>query len=107
MPLLVLSFIAALLALPQASLWVDPAPHRVQLVQVTDGVQLEVLDFGGTGRPLVLLAGLGNTAHVFDAFAPKLKTVGHVYAITRRGYGASSRPESGYDVARLGDDIIA
>jgi pimeloyl-ACP methyl ester carboxylesterase len=102
-----LSFIAALLALPQASAWTDPAPHRVQLVQVSEGVQLEVLDFGGAGRPLVLLAGLGNTAHVFDAFAPKLKTLGHVYAITRRGYGASSRPESGYDVARLGEDIIA
>jgi pimeloyl-ACP methyl ester carboxylesterase len=30
-----------------------------------------------------------------------------VYAITRRGYGASSRPESGYDVARLGEDVRA
>ena len=27
---------------------------------------------GGTGRPLVFLAGLGDTAHVFDKFAPKL-----------------------------------
>ena len=97
----------ALLALPQASVWVDPASHRVRFVRVSDGVQLEVLDFGGSGRPLVLLAGLGNTAHVFDEFAPKLKALGHVYAITRRGYGASSRPESGYDVARLGEDIEA
>jgi len=39
---------------------------------VDDNVKLEVLDWGGTGRPLVLLAGLGNTAHVFDDFAPKL-----------------------------------
>jgi hypothetical protein len=25
---------------------------------------------GGTGRPLVFLAGLGNTAHTLDKFAP-------------------------------------
>jgi pimeloyl-ACP methyl ester carboxylesterase len=95
------------MAFVQSTAWIDPAPHRVQLIPVTDGVQLEVLDFGGTGRPIVLLAGLGNTAHVFDQFAVKLTGVGHVYAITRRGYGASSRPESGYDVACLGEDVRA
>jgi pimeloyl-ACP methyl ester carboxylesterase len=91
----------------QSTPWIDPAPHRVQFVQITDAVQLEVLDFGGTGRPMVLLAGGGNTAHVFDEFAVKLTSLGHVYAITRRGYGASSRPESGYDVVRLGEDVMA
>jgi non-heme chloroperoxidase len=96
----------AVLALLQATPWVDPAPHRVQLVRVDDSVQLEVLDFGGTGRPITLLAGLGNTAHVFDTFAPRLTGRGHVYAITRRGYGASSRPETGYDVSRLGEDVL-
>jgi pimeloyl-ACP methyl ester carboxylesterase len=50
---------------------------------------------------------LGNTAHVFDEFAPELTSLGRVYAITRRGYGASSRPESGYDVDRLGEDVLA
>jgi pimeloyl-ACP methyl ester carboxylesterase len=77
------------------------------MITVGDDVQLEVLDFGGTGRPIVLLAGLGNTAHVFDDFAPKLSAAGHVVAITRRGYGASTRAESGYDVARLGEDVLA
>ena len=96
----------AVLALLQAAPWVDPAPHHVQLVRVDDSVQLEVLDFGGTGRPIILLAGLGNTAHVFDEFAPKLTHLGHVCAITRRGYGASSRPEAGYDVSRLGEDVL-
>ena len=32
------------------------------------------------GRPVVLLAGGGNTAHVFDEFAPKLATDHHVYS---------------------------
>jgi len=97
----------AVLALLQITPWVDPAPHRVQLVRVDDSVQLEVLDFGGSGRSIILLAGLGNTAHVFDDFGPKLTNLGHVYAVTRRGYGASSRPEAGYDVSRLGEDVLA
>ena len=68
--------------------WRDPSSHRVQFVTVDDNVRLEVLDWGGTGRPLVLLAALGNTAHVYDDFAPKLTANYHVYGITRRGFGA-------------------
>jgi non-heme chloroperoxidase len=86
--------------------WHDPATHRVQFVKVEEGVQLEVLDWGGTGRPLVLLAGLGWTAHVFDDFAPKLTDTYHVYGITRRGYGASSKPASGYSEERLTEDDL-
>ena len=52
--------------------WHDPSPHSVQFVAVAENVRLEVLDWGGTGRPVVLLAGGGNTAHVFDDFATKL-----------------------------------
>jgi pimeloyl-ACP methyl ester carboxylesterase len=75
-------------------------------VTVDAGVQLEVLDWGGSGRPAVLLAGSGHTAHVFDDFAPELTRSCHVYGITRRGYGASSRPASGYDDQRLADDVL-
>ena len=52
--------------------WKDPSPHSVQFITVDKDVRLEVLDWGGSGRPIVLLAGMGNTAHVFDDFAPKL-----------------------------------
>jgi pimeloyl-ACP methyl ester carboxylesterase len=87
--------------------WTDPSPHRTRFVKVDREVRLEVLDWSGSGRPLVLLAGSGNTAHVFDEFALKLKPFAHVYGITRRGYGASSRPASGYDDQRLADDVLA
>ena len=86
--------------------WRDPSIHRVRLVTVEKGVELEVLDWGGSGRPVVLLAGSGNTAHVFDDFAPKLTDCCHVYGITRRGYGASSQPPSGYDEQRRADDVL-
>jgi non-heme chloroperoxidase len=87
--------------------WTDPSPHRVQFVHVDEDVNLEVLDWGGSGRPIVLLTGLGNTAHVFDDFAPKLRGDGHIYGVTRRGYGQSSVPASGYGADRLADDVLA
>jgi non-heme chloroperoxidase len=92
----------------------DPSPHTVQLVTVAPGVSVEVLDWGGTGRPVIFLAGLGLTAHIFDAFAPKLTAHYHVYGITRRGFGASSVPapdyldlNGNYLADRLGDDVLA
>jgi len=91
--------------LPEPEEWRDRSAHRTQMVTVDTGVQLEVLDWGGTGRPLLLLAGSGNTAHVFDDFAPRLTALGRVLAVTRRGFGASSAPAAGYDVDRLGEDI--
>ncbi len=88
----------------------DSSPHTVRMVPVEKGVSLEVLDWGGTGRPLVLLTGLGATAHAFDEFAPKLTASFHVYGITRRGRGASSTPEANatnYTAQRLGEDVLA
>jgi pimeloyl-ACP methyl ester carboxylesterase len=86
--------------------WQDPSPHTTRLVTVEDGVSLEVLDWGGSGRAIVLLAGLGDTAHVFDTFAPLLARQYHVYGVTRRGHGRSSAPSSGYEFARLAEDVI-
>ena len=87
--------------------WKDPSPHTVSFVSVDTDVRLEVLDWGGSGRTLVLLTGLGDNAHVFDEFAPKLSRDYHVLGITRRGFGASTIPASGYDANRLGDDVLA
>src|ERR1700719_4110164 len=75
-----------------SSAWHDPSPHSVQFITVDDNVKLEVLDWRGSGPPLVFLAGLGNTAHIFDTFAPRLTDRYRVIAITRRGYAPSGRP---------------
>lgn len=88
----------------------DESPHAVRFITVDSNIKLEVLDWGGSGRAIVLLAGLGNTAHVFDDFAPKLTGTYHVYGITRRGFGNSSTPPAtpkNYSADRLGDDVLA
>jgi non-heme chloroperoxidase len=87
--------------------WRDSSSHAIRQVAVDTAVSLEVLDWGGTGRPVVLLAGAGNTAHVFDQFVTKLVGRYHVYGITRRGFGRSSAPMSGYSADRLADDVLA
>jgi non-heme chloroperoxidase len=85
-------------------------PPTAQFVQVARDVKLEVLDWGGTGRSVVLLTGLGGTAQDFDQFARKLTASYHVYGITRRGFGGSSKPPAtteNYSAGRLGEDVLA
>ena len=106
-----MSGVCAALVVPlqsrQPAGWKDPSSHASRFISVGQDVRLEVLEWGGTGRPLVLLAGGGNTAHVFDDFAPRLTGDFHVYGITRRGFGDSGFAPltSGSDT--FGDDVLA
>lgn len=102
-------FLALLIPLHSQQLsssWHDPSPHTVRFVEVDQGVRLEVLDWGGSDMPVALLAGGGNTAHIFDEFAPKLAGDYHVYGVTRRGFGASSFSEPENVIDRLRDDLL-
>jgi pimeloyl-ACP methyl ester carboxylesterase len=81
----------------------QPTAKSSDSVSVAPGVQLETKDWGGSGRTVVLLAGLGGTLHAYDAFAPRLTSKFHVIGLTRRGYGTSSHPDpvgENYDADR-------
>ena len=85
----------------------DLSQHKEQLVTIEAGVQLEVLDWGGSGPPLVFLGG--TDAHVFDNFAPKFTQSHHVYGISQQGFGKSSAPDptaSNYTSDHLADGIL-
>ncbi len=101
------------------SSWSDRSPHQVSFVNVDRNVRVEVLEWAhqgmhdGTKGPdayraptLVLIAGGGSTAHSYDEIAPRLAQNFRVIAVTRRGFGASSKPMSGYDLPTLANDII-
>lgn len=86
----------------------DTAPHKTRFIRVDAGVWLEVLDWGGEHQPrtMVLLTGLGDSAHVYDQFASQFTDSFRVIGITRRGFFPSSQPHQGYDVdTRARDDI--
>jgi non-heme chloroperoxidase len=85
-------------------------PTRDLYIDVADGVKDEVLDWGGSGRPMVLLAGQGVTARGWRPVIPDLVTKYHVYSITRRGYGNSGKPPAtaqNYSAEQLGQDVLA
>ena len=92
-------------ALSTQSAWRDPSPHQTRFVEVEPSVRLEMLDWGGSGPPVVLLACY-ISAHAYDEIAPKLTNQFHVYGITRRGIGASDKPASGYAVQQSANDVI-
>jgi len=80
--------------------------HQTKFLRGSTENKIEILDFGGTGRPIFFLAGLGSTAHVFDDFAPRFTDSFHVYGLTRRGFGASQQTSGGYDTKTLTSDIL-
>ena len=57
-----LSWIALLLCCDLYDQTANTTVHSSRLVAVDSDVNLEVLDWGGSGRPLILLTGLGDTA---------------------------------------------
>ena len=50
----------------------DPVDIPPDQFVTLDGVRFHYLDWGGDGDPLLLLAGLGCTAHVYVELAPQL-----------------------------------
>jgi pimeloyl-ACP methyl ester carboxylesterase len=68
-------------------------------------VRLHFVDWGGTGDNLVLVAGLDDSARIFDELAPMLARRHHVIAVTRRGFCHSQVTPSGYDAENLAKDF--
>ncbi len=68
-------------------------------------IKLHYLDWGGTGETVLFISGVGNGARNFDEIARKLTDKYRVLALTRRGYGQSDKPETGYDVPTLTEDV--
>jgi pimeloyl-ACP methyl ester carboxylesterase len=56
--------------------------------------------------PLVLLHGLGATAASWQLLAERLCEQHFVLAFDLRGHGQSDKPESGYDLATLAEDVV-
>lgn len=89
----------------EQSYWVDTSPHKSAFVHA-NGIRLHYLDWGGHGEALLFLAGLGHNAHIFDDIAPKFTDHFHVLAMTRRGFGQSDMPSTGYDVETRVADLL-
>lgn len=83
--------------------------HQLPVSRFTkiNSIHLHYLDWGGTGPPMIFLAGRGNSAYIFDKFANRFTHQYRVFGLTRRGHGDSDRPSTGYDVETLTNDLRA
>lgn len=81
------------------------APESTWVV-ATNGIQLHLLDWGGSGTACVLVHGLGQSAHVWDDVAPVLRSDFRVLALDLRGHGDSDwDPSCRYDLNTLARDL--
>ncbi len=71
------------------------------------GLRLHVRNWGGSGRPVVLLHGLASTCRIWDLVAPILARDFSVIAVDQRGHGDSGKPDKGYDFATVASDTAA
>ena len=93
----------ALLLLAASALVAEPPASKFVTV---NGARLEYLDWGGEGPPLLFLAGLGGTAHIFKDIAPEFIANHRCLGLTRRGFGQSEQTADGYELDKLVLDIV-
>ncbi|HZQ34479.1 MAG TPA: alpha/beta fold hydrolase, partial [Dehalococcoidia bacterium] len=72
-----------------------------------NGLRFHLYDWGGAGRPLLLLHGLASNARIWDFVAPLLRSHARVVAVDQRGHGLTSAPDSGYGFAETAADAAA
>ena len=71
------------------------------------GLPFHYRDWGGDGRPVLLLHGLASTCHIWDLVAPLLAADFRVVALDQRGHGQSAQVDDGYDFATVCGDAAA
>lgn len=56
--------------------------------------------------PVLLVHGLASNARLWDGVARRLAELGHpAVAVDQRGHGLSSKPDTGYDMGTVADDL--
>lgn len=81
-----------------------------ELVELDSGVSLAIRRFepngGAAGPDLLLTHGLASNAELWGGVARRLAAAGHrVATFDQRGHGQSSKPDHGYDMATVADDL--
>jgi pimeloyl-ACP methyl ester carboxylesterase len=73
----------------------------------TTAARLTARDYGGTGRPIVLVHGLSSNLAIWDLVGPLLARHHRVVAYDQRSHGRSSDAETGFTFPELASDLAA
>jgi pimeloyl-ACP methyl ester carboxylesterase len=79
-----------------------------QFVALDTGVRLEYVEQGrADGLPVIFLHGVTDSWRSFELVLPRLPASIRAFAISQRGHGDSSRPETGYRFRDMSEDLRA
>ena len=70
-----------------------------------NGMKFHYVDWGGEGRPIVLLHGLASNSRIWDMVAPILSRSYRVVALDQRGHGDTDKPDHGYEFSSVVNDL--
>jgi pimeloyl-ACP methyl ester carboxylesterase len=81
-----------------------------RFITLRDGVQVRILEWSrpedSPGVPILLVHGLASNARLWDGPARRLAELGNaVVAVDLRGHGLSEKPDDGYELSLVADDI--
>lgn len=80
----------------------------IKSVELPNSMTLPYVEQGDiSGVPLLLLHGFADSWRSFEPVLPHLPESIRAFAITQRGHGDASRPESGYSSHDFAADILA
>lgn len=88
----------------------SPTAPRVTRIPAGADIDLQVLDWGGPGEPVVLLHPNGFCAGLYEPIARLLAPVARPIAIDLRGHGGSTSPPPAaatYTVEAMAGDVLA
>jgi pimeloyl-ACP methyl ester carboxylesterase len=106
------TFACSLVSLVMAAAIVAPAQAAEKKSGIesrtaeVNGVKLHYL-FAGKGDPVILLHGYAQNSHMWRPLIPELAKTHTVIAPDLRGFGATAKPEGGYDKKNMAQDIHA
>ncbi len=84
---------------------------RAEWIDIGRGPRLHVLHWGEEHEdptPHLLVHGLASNARLWDGVAGQLAAAGRrAVAVDLRGHGLSDKPDDGYDMASVADDVAA
>jgi pimeloyl-ACP methyl ester carboxylesterase len=77
-------------------------------VTLSTGVRMEYVEKGDpSGLPVIFLHGVTDSWHSFERVLPLLPPAFHAFALSARGHGDSSKPETGYRISDMSRDVAA
>jgi pimeloyl-ACP methyl ester carboxylesterase len=92
---------------------VAPLPASAQAVPIesrfadVNGLRMHYLSAGNSGSPVILLHGYAQNSHMWRPLMKELAKTHRVIAPDLRGFGDTTKAESGYDKKTMAQDVHA